>query len=158
MNRANKRILCIDDHYDSCELLSYVLETSGYEFDYAQTIAAGLSKMSATRFDLYIFDTLLPDGCGVNLCEKVREQNPQTPIIFCSAQAYSKTIDEAYAAGADAYLVKPVDADELIKVISRLLRGTDERMAIMRKPEGMASLLQENYYDALLGDKSLTKG
>lgn len=77
--------------------------------------------MEAHHFSLFIFDSVLPDGSGVELCRRVRQFNQRTPIIFYSGLAYEADIIKALRDGAQAYLVKPLDLSELIESIENLI-------------------------------------
>jgi DNA-binding response OmpR family regulator len=106
-------ILCAEDDKDTCDLLSLVLGNSGYEVVPAHTFVDALSKALAQRFDIYLLDNHMPDGSGVELCKQIREFDPETPIIFYTADAFDREKEEAMNAGANAYLVKPVDIESV---------------------------------------------
>ena len=121
MSLPNTRILLVEDHSDTREVLEVCLAQSKYEVKSASTINEALLIATADRFGLFIFDAVLPDGSGVDLCRSVRKFDDRTPILFCSGLAYEADIENALGAGAQAYLVKPVDLDELIELIKQLL-------------------------------------
>jgi two-component system response regulator PilR (NtrC family) len=114
-------ILCIDDDLDTCELLAFTLARSGYQVKKAHTVEEALRKAQQEQFALYSIDRHLPDGSGVDLCQHIRQFDPHTPIIFFSAEAFPEEIQNALKAGAQAYLVKPTDPDELTKTVTTLL-------------------------------------
>jgi two-component system, OmpR family, alkaline phosphatase synthesis response regulator PhoP len=122
MEEPKRRILCAEDDEDTCELLTLVLGRSGYEVVSAYTFADALSKALTGSFDIFLLDNKLPDGTGVDLCRQIREVDTSTPIIFYSADAFEREIEGAYNAGANAYLVKPVDPQELDRTITGLLK------------------------------------
>ena len=121
MDSADFRILLVEDHEDTREFLAVLLAHSKYEVKTASTICEGLKLANAHAFDLFIFDSMLPDGSGVELCRRVRKFNQRTPIIFYSGLAYETDITKALAAGAQAYLVKPVDVTDLIQSVENLI-------------------------------------
>ena len=121
MSLPDTRILLVEDHADTREVLEMCLAQSKYEVKTASTINEALLIATADRFCLFIFDAVLPDGSGVDLCRSVRKFDDRTPILFCSGLAYKADIENALGAGAQAYLVKPVDLDELIESIKQLL-------------------------------------
>ena len=108
-------ILCIDDDLDTCELIAFSLTRSGYQVEKAHSVGEALSKARQEQFVLYSIDSRLPDGSGVDLCKHIRQFDPHTPILFFSAAAFPDEIQSAMSAGAQAYLVKPTDLDELLK-------------------------------------------
>ena len=75
----------------------------------------------SSQFDLYLIDNWMSGCSGVELCRKLREFNPGTPILFYSGAAYENDKQQAFTAGAQGYLVKPVDNDELIEEVSRII-------------------------------------
>lgn len=121
MEENKRRILCVEDDEDTCEMLTLALQLSGYEVVAAHTFADAISKALTTHFDAYILDSRLPDGSGVDLCKEIREFNSDTPILFYSADAYPKEIEEAMNAGAQAYMVKPIDPLEVERNIRELI-------------------------------------
>ena len=123
MEKTRKRILCVEDDEDTCQLIIYLLGRANYEVVAVGTISDGLRRAQSDRYDLYLLDHLLPDGTGIELCQQLRALAPYTPILFCSAAAYDSDRENALGAGAQAYLTKPLDLDYLEETISRLLGG-----------------------------------
>jgi two-component system OmpR family response regulator len=119
MGRERKRILCVEDDVDSCEMLRVLLHE--YEVVTANTVREGLKMAKAERFDLYLLDSTYPDGSGVELCRELRAFDAETPVIFHSGMEGESDIEDAMSAGAQAYLVKPIGIDELEGSIQRLL-------------------------------------
>jgi DNA-binding response OmpR family regulator len=121
MEETKRRILCVEDDEDTCEMLTLALQLSGYEVVSAHTFADAITKALVGDFDAYILDSRLPDGSGVDLCKEIREFNSDTPILFYSADAYPREIEEAMNAGAQAYMVKPIDPLEVERNIRELI-------------------------------------
>jgi DNA-binding response OmpR family regulator len=119
MDNPNRRILCVDDDEDTCELLSFFLRK--YELILAHTFADAVTKALSGTFDAILLDSHLPDGSGIDLCKQIRESDINAPIIFYSADAFPKRIEEAMEAGATKYLVKPLSPDDVEKAIEKLL-------------------------------------
>jgi len=120
-----KRILIVDDDADTCEVIRFVLERSGYQLTAAGTIADALRLAEAEMFDLYLLDSWLPDGMGIDLCKRFRALYPASPILFCSGAARESDIQTAKAAGAAGYLIKPCDLDLLENMLAGLLNMKD---------------------------------
>ena len=114
------RILCVDDHEDSSQLLKLLLAESDYEVSIAGTMDEAIRLAQATEFDLYVMDKHLPDGSGIDLCRKLGELTPNVSCIFYTGDAYEIHRQEAMAAGADAFIPKP-DIDALIDAVQKLL-------------------------------------
>ena len=120
MPQAKCRILCVDDHEDTSEMLKLLLSQEDYEVVTAQTGEEALRLATTEEFDLYVLDKHLPDGSGVELCQKLTVATPNVPCIFYSGDAYDIHKAEAFAAGADGYVAKP-DIDELIENVRKSL-------------------------------------
>ncbi len=67
------------------------------------------------------------DGSGIELCKRLREMTPETPILFFSAQAFSRERELAFGAGASAYLTKPNDLFEIVQTVNSILLGKATR-------------------------------
>src|SRR5262245_203205 len=113
-----KYILLVEDRSDHFELLA--INLAEYRIVRARNFAEGLRFATKKYFDLYILDNWLPDGTGIDLCQLIRKFDPHTPILFCSAVAYEHDIQEGLSAGAQAYLVKPIDFEELQLTVAQL--------------------------------------
>ena len=129
------QILYTEDDADTRELVSYVLTTSNCKVTLADSDAKALLLAETNKFDLYVIDNWLHEGSGIELCKKLRELDPGTPILFYSGAAFDRDKQEAFASGAQAYLTKPVDNDELVKEVFRLISearkgNPPERMSV----------------------------
>lgn len=116
-----RRILYIEDHEDTRELVTLLLAQKSYEVITGATIETGVELAGAGEFDLYLLDSWLPDGSGLELCKQIRQFDKTTPIIFYSAAAYATDSDLALKCGAQAYLVKPSQPSELCDLVTRLI-------------------------------------
>ncbi len=114
------RILCVDDHHDTSEMLQALLSGADYEVQTASTIEEASRLASETQFDLYVLDKRLPDGTGLDLCQILNRVTPGVPCIFYTGDAYEIHRHEAMAAGASAFVAKP-DVDQLINTVHKLL-------------------------------------
>ena len=122
--RLDKRlILYIEDHEDTRELVTLVLRQFNFEVVACSTIEAGIKLAQTKDFDLYLLDSWLPDGSGLDLCKRIREFDQGTPILFYSAAAYEADRESALESGAQAYLVKPSQTSELCAVATLLIEG-----------------------------------
>ena len=114
------RILYVDDHDDSAEMLKLILADADYEVETASNIQQALQMAAAGRFDLYVLDKRLPDGSGLELVRRLNEITPRVPSIFYTGDAYEVHRQEALAAGAHAYVPKP-DIERLIETVNNFL-------------------------------------
>lgn len=120
MSQPKCRILCIDDHEDTSEMLKLLLIQEDYEVVTAVTMQEVLRLATSQDFDLYVFDKHLPDGSGLELCANLTKATPSVPCLVYSGDAYEIHRTEAFAAGADDYVVKP-DIEGLIESVRKLL-------------------------------------
>jgi DNA-binding response OmpR family regulator len=118
LNKERKHILLVEDREDDWELVAFKLRE--YKLAFARGFEEGLRLARRRPFDLFILDNWLPDGSGVGLCRLIRKFDPRTPILFYSAAAYDRDIVEALRSGAQAYLIKPVELDDLERAVARL--------------------------------------
>ena len=119
MPQVKCRILYVDDHEDSAEMLKLILSESDYEFHSAKTIEEALDLARTHEFDLYILDKYLPDGSGLELCKQLGRLTPTVPCIFYTGDTY-EIHREVIAAGAQAYIAKP-EIEKLIETVHQLL-------------------------------------
>lgn len=116
----SKRILCVDDDKDTCEMLTTLLELEGYKTVQSHTAAEALSRATAETFDLIILDWTLRGMTGLELCKRIISSGISAPILFCSGNDSPAALKEATGAGASGFLVKPVDPGKLLETVSRL--------------------------------------
>jgi DNA-binding response OmpR family regulator len=124
------RVLYIEDHEDTRELVTLLLNQKSYEVVTGSTIESGLALAIAQKFDLYLLDSWLPDGSGLDLCQQIREFDKTTPILFYSAAAYATDHEMALRSGAQAYLIKPSQPSELCRMVSELI---DQSRAVVQR-------------------------
>lgn len=117
------RVLYIEDHEDTRELVTLVLEQRSFEVVTGATIESGVALAGAEQFDLYLLDSWLPDGSGLDLCKQIRGFDPTTPILFYSAAAYEIDKEQAINSGAQAYLIKPSQPSELCSLVNSLIEN-----------------------------------
>lgn len=122
--KASARVLVVDDDPDLREVVSAMLEAVGLTVETAKSAEDALAKVQASPFDLLVLDWTLPGKSGLDLCREVRElpRLGSTPVLFLTANASPSDMVEAFASGADDYVVKPFRAPELGARIFGLLR------------------------------------
>lgn len=121
MQVHKSRVLYIEDHEDTRELVTLLLSQKSYEVITGATIESGIALAIAQKFDLYLLDSWLPDGSGLDLCRQIRQFDKTTPILFYSAAAYASDHETALRCGAQAYLIKPSQPSELCRIVSELI-------------------------------------
>ena len=120
MPPIKRRLLCVDDDEDTCFMLTHLLEREGYEVKTSATVSEALKLSQRESFNLYILDERFPVGAGTSLCRKIREFDPNTPIIIYSGAVFETDQQSALHAGANAFVSKP-EINKLIATIRRLL-------------------------------------
>lgn len=129
MQVQNPRVLYIEDHEDTRELVTLLLSQKNFDVITGATIESGIALATAERFDLYLLDSWLPDGSGLDLCQKIREFDKTTPILFYSAAAYASDHEMALRCGAQAYLIKPSQPADLCRLVSELIADSRVRVS-----------------------------
>jgi CheY-like chemotaxis protein len=124
MSQGKCRILCVDDHEDTAEMLKLLLSSDDYVVATAKTIQEAVNLARSGEFDLYVLDKRLPDGTGFELCRMLNGLTPGVPCIFYTGDAYEIHRQEALRAGADAYVAKP-ELDKLIEAVNSILRNQE---------------------------------
>lgn len=135
-----EKILVVDDIYDNLLVIEAILEDEGYEIDMQQDSKLGLEMVEESPPDLILLDVMMPEIDGYEFTHRVRQnkQLPFIPILLITAHD-SISVVEGLDAGADDFIRKPVDADELqarVRSLLRLKHSIDER-------DHMASLRQD---------------
>lgn len=121
---AQCRVLCVDDHLDTSEMLQILLSEENYAVHTAATMEEACRMAADTEYDLFVLDKRLPDGTGLELCEKLMRITPAVPCIFYTGDAYEIHRREALAAGAAAFVAKP-DVEGLINTVHQLLSNSE---------------------------------
>jgi two-component system response regulator MprA len=120
------RLLVVDDDRALRDVLRRALSLAGYEVRLSETGAEALADVSSTVPDAVVLDVGLPDIDGLEVCRALRREGNRVPVLMLTARdAVSDRID-GLDAGADDYLVKPFDIDELKARIRALLRRAGE--------------------------------
>ena len=114
-----RRILCVDDHVDSCELMKFILADAFPEcrIDVVDNPEEALDLLTRGPYDLYLLDLWLPGMDGAELCRRIRDAGSESPVIFVSGAVRQSDKQCALAAGGNGFLTKPFDPDELVALV-----------------------------------------
>jgi two-component system response regulator HydG len=123
---VKKRILAVDDDIEILESIKAILESEGYVVETATRGAEALEKALKQSFDLALLDVKLPDIEGQKLLGRMSEIRPDMKKIMVTGYASTDNAIEALNSGANAYLTKPVDPEELLKVVGSKLKEQEE--------------------------------
>lgn len=125
-------ILVVDDDDRIRTLLKRYLQERGYRVSTAPNAAKALSTLNSLAFDLLVLDVMMPGMNGFELTEAVRRQN-DTPILLLTARGDAEDRIRGLSLGADDYLAKPFEPEELILRINAILRRARPAMAAIRQ-------------------------
>ena len=132
-SNPRRRVLCAEPHEDTCKLIILLLERQGHEVVTARTFEECVRAVGDGGFDLYMLDDDYIDGTAIQLCKRLRELTPGTPVLFFSAQAFRRDRELALDAGAAAYLTKPDDLFDIVQTVNSILSAKAVRPGL-RKP------------------------
>lgn len=121
MQQKKLSILLVEDEENLQEALRLNFEMEGYEVTSAYDGAAALEAVRNEYFDLIILDVMLPEIDGISVCENIRLSNTEIPILILSAKNSSADRVLGLKKGADDYLTKPFDLEELLLRVNKLI-------------------------------------
>jgi len=125
MNDKKFSILLVEDEENLQEALKLNLELEGYEITSAYDGAQALEAVQKEYFNLIILDVMLPELDGIQVCETVRLSNPDIPILILSARNSSSDRILGLKKGADDYLTKPFNLEELLLRVNKLIQKSE---------------------------------
>ena len=117
MGVEKKRILLVDDDKSILRVFTRILQKEGYMTDEAETGKEAMEKIDSRTYDLALIDMKLPDMEGIHLLGKINSVNPKMAKILITGFPSVDDGLEALDNGADAYLVKPVQVEHLLKIV-----------------------------------------
>ncbi len=111
------RLLLVEDHSDTVEMLEAILSSEGYMVHRAGDVASALELAAREAFDLLLSDLGLPDGSGIELMRELRRRGSKLPGIALSGYGQDHDVRQSLEAGFAAHVLKPVDIDRLLNVL-----------------------------------------
>ena len=129
-----KHILIVEDEEGIVQFLKQGLEEENYKVSAAPNGLEGLTLFQNEKFDLVLLDWMLPKMTGLEVCQKIRETNSKTPIIFLTAKDTVQETVEGLKTGANDYIKKPFSFDELVERIKVQLRDNTEQEILTLGP------------------------
>lgn len=122
MKTINKRLLIVDDDKQIRELLVFDIAQSGYIVDCACDGQEGLKKALENNYDLILLDVMMPKMNGYEVCKNIRIAKPDIPVLMLTAKGTIEDKTQGFDCGADDYLIKPFEIQEVLLRIRALLR------------------------------------
>ena len=132
---ANKHILLAEDDADFGGILKQYLEMSGFSVEWAKDGEEALLLFDKGDFNMCVLDVMMPKLDGFSVAEKMIEINPEIPFIFLTARKMKEDKLKGLKLGADDYIVKPFEADELVLRLNNILRRTQRRSLAIASEE-----------------------
>jgi DNA-binding response OmpR family regulator len=126
------RILVVEDEKGISNFLKDGLEEEGFAVDFAGDGRKGLELASVNDYDLLIFDWMLPGLSGIEICREFRKLNETTPVIFLTARDTVQDIVFGLEAGANDYIKKPFQFDELLARIRVQLKTRSGEQTVLK--------------------------
>ncbi|WP_240596639.1 response regulator transcription factor [Rhodohalobacter barkolensis] len=125
--KKKMKILVVEDDPTVRTLVKAVLEHRGNDVAVAETAGDGEDKALNNKFDMIILDLRLPDGNGYDVCAKIREEGVTTPVLVLSAEHETDVKVKVLNVGADDYLTKPFNSDELMARLDAIARRSTSK-------------------------------
>ncbi len=120
------KILLIDDEQSILKVISTILKNENFDVITAKSKKEAIQKINSSKFDIVLSDFRLPDGTGMEILEYFREKNEIKPFIMITAYGSINGAVEAIKKGANHYIAKPIDADNLIEIINFYINQTEK--------------------------------
>lgn len=150
----SERILIVDDEQIIRESLSFVLKKEGYAVDEASNGVEALEKQEADPYDLVITDIEMPGLRGIELLDKIAKRTPETIVVVITAFGSLETAIAALRRGAYDYVLKPVDFDEILHRVRKLL----DHRRLTRENSLLRQELHRTYdFDRIIGQSPSMK-
>ncbi|MBK7739825.1 MAG: response regulator transcription factor [Saprospiraceae bacterium] len=122
MGTNGRKILLVEDDQNFGDVLKSYLEMNDYEVILGKDGVSGMELYRGSKYDLAIFDIMMPRKDGLTLAKEIRERDKDLPIIFLTAKNMKEDILHGFRAGADDYITKPFSSEELLLRIQALLK------------------------------------
>jgi len=127
MTVKKNKILIVDDDKGITDTLRIILDSAGYETDTAVDGETALKKAENRFFYLVLLDLKLPDMSGIQVLRKIRMISPRTVIIMVTGYPTMDNAVESLNLGASAYIMKPVNPEELLRIVGEKIKEQEEK-------------------------------
>lgn len=128
-----KKILLAEDDADFAGVLKQYLELSGYAVSWAKDGEEALQFFKNETFSICVLDVMMPNLDGFTLAEKIIRINPETPFVFLTARQLKEDKIKGLKLGADDYIAKPFEVDELVLRLNNILKRIDKTVVASEK-------------------------
>ena len=122
-----KKILLAEDDIDFGAILKHYLELQNFVVHWAKDGEEALNLVNTTSFEICVLDVMMPKIDGFTLAEKIVDSHPEIPFVFLTARNQNEDKIRGLQLGADDYIVKPFEADELVLRLTNIIKRTEKR-------------------------------
>ena len=122
-----KKVLLAEDDADFASVLKQYLELYQFDITWAENGEEALAIFQTESFDICVFDVMMPKMDGFTLAEKIIKINPDVPFVFLTARKLKEDKIIGLKLGADDYIVKPFEADELVLRLNNILKRSNQK-------------------------------
>lgn len=126
----NRKILIVEDDQDLCVYLEDFLQDQGFRTQFLTKGSKTLEHLNKNWADLVLLDLQLPDVRGESLCRQIKETYPEIPLIILTAKDQTKDVVKGFTLGADDYITKPFDSEELLARIKSKLKTNNSKLSL----------------------------
>jgi DNA-binding response OmpR family regulator len=120
-----KKILLVEDDVDFSMVLQQYLQLNNFDVTTAENGKKALELLLRNTYDICVFDVMMPEMDGFTLAEKTIEIHPETPFVFLTAKQLKEDKIKGLQLGADDYIVKPFEAEELILRLNNIIKRSE---------------------------------
>ena len=151
------KILLVEDDMNLGFVIQDNLKMSGYKVSLSRDGKDGLKSFNENSYDLCLLDVMLPKKVGFELAEDIRKVNPSVPVIFLTARSMTQDKIKGFRTGADDYITKPFDMQELLLRIEAVLKRSHPEMEIKEDKITIGKYVYDPINYELIFDKEKLK-
>ena len=126
---SNAKLLVVEDDPNLGQILSEYLSLKGFDTTLKRDGEEGLKAFYDSRYDLCIFDLMMPRKDGFTLAKEIRQVNSDIPIVFLTAKSMKQDVIQGFEIGGDDYITKPFSMEELLLRINAILKRSGRNEA-----------------------------
>lgn len=139
------KLLVVEDDFVQAEGLRYILEDAGHEVTVVSSGDIALQTLGTADFDLVLSDVLMPGITGYDLCKKIKAEYKHIPVILVTALSDLKDLISGLLCGADNFLTKPYEPEELLNQITKVLENQAKPGAPICDPSTGVCLIDNKF-------------
>jgi PAS domain S-box-containing protein len=151
--KSSERILVIDDDESICRTIQMILNAYGYSTEYVHSGKDAIEKVKENQFSLAVVDVRLPDIDGTMLVDDLHKISPDMDVVMITGHATIESALDALKLGANAYIIKPLDMDEVLRTVS----ATMERQSLIHQKQRAEDALRksESWFRNIFNDSPI---